>query len=282
MKIRSFVMMSFRVVAAWAVLIALLAVSATPAADADAQARKPAKKRDTPINCSFAGTWIIHWYDNQTGAGEAVGKQTMKIVVTGDKATGYSDFWSWDGKMEEFCSGPLTENGQVWNAKRYVDGGVQLRFDDIHFDPDCNRFVGKWSGEAPHNLAWIGIRTDERKLPPPMRNTVELSNRNRSQTLAVTPGLQVTVKVATYAGTGYQMEMVPLRTSDLTVTGPRDEPMPRPSGTKSKVVVGAGTWKVYQVKVGPQAKGTHQLKFNFSRAKGKAEIEYVLTLRVLR
>jgi len=234
--------------------------------------------------CNFAGTWKVLWYNNVEGTGQPTGEQKLMIVVQDGKATGYSDMWA--EKVEEFCSGPLSQNGQVWNANRYVNGELQLRFYDIHFDPDCDRFVGKWSGNMPegyepHNYAWIGTRTsDTASHTDAAKQTVELSNRNRAQTLNVAPGAQITVKVATYAGTGYQMEMAPLATRDLTVSGPSDEPMGRPRGTGSGPLVGAGTWAVYRVTVAPEATGEQVLKFNFFRTRGKVDIVYVLTFQI--
>jgi hypothetical protein len=76
--------------------------------------------------------------------------------------------------------------------------------------------------------------------------------------------------------------MVPLTTRDLTVvSGPRDEAMQRPTGKKGKTAVGAGTWKVYELKLASQARGEYQVKFQFFRTKGKPDIEYVLTIRAL-
>jgi hypothetical protein len=248
----------------------------------DAPPEEPAV---TPTaKCSFEGLWMVHYYNNKTGTGEPPDGQRMKIVVSGNKATGYSpDLWT--DKMEEYCSGPLSQDGQVWNAKRIVGGAVSQYFADVHFDPDCNRFVGKWGGEAQHDYAWVGIRMIEVKPPAPpapSKVTVELSSSNRNPTVKVAPGSTLTVKVATYAGTGYQMEMVPLATRDLTVvSGPVDEAMQRPTGKKGKIGVGAGTWKVYELKVAAQARGEYQVKFQFFRTKGKPDIEYVLTIRAL-
>ena len=250
---------------------------------------------ETPVaKCNFAGTWKVLWYNNVEGTGKPTGEQKLTIVVKDGKAIGYSDMWA--EKVEEFCSGPLSGNGQVWNATRYANGELQLRFYDIHFDPDCDRFVGKWSGDVPegyepHNYAWIGTRTSGDAEPPvegpPVegppadgaKHTVELSSRTRTQTLAVAPGAEITVKVATSAGTGYQMEMAPLATRALAVSGPSDEAMRRPGGT-GRPLLGAGPWKVYQVKVAPEATGDQVLKFNFFRTQGKVDIEYVLTVRI--
>ncbi len=114
----------------------------------------------------------------------------------------------------------------------------------------------------------------------PKRITVELSEKNRQTTVTAIPGDHLLVKVATYAGTGYRVDLVPpSQALALLVAGPRAEPMQRAPTTK--LMVGRGTWQVYDFQLTTGARGSFRIAFRFIRpGQQRAEIEYAVTVQV--
>lgn len=255
---------------------------------------------------SFVGEWDVYNYSNTAATGQPTNRERWRISLSRSAATAQLKVGN---KWMTYCTGPLTENGQVWNARREAGGVLVQQFDNLRLASDGNRFAGTWHGAAPHGFAFVGFRAGTAPeipiagvptkppsvpvgpKPPvvpvspqtpaaPKRVVVELSEKNRQSTVNVGPKDTVVVKVATYAGTGYRVVMVPPPATLATlVAGPRDEPMQRAATTK--VLVGSGTWKVYDFQVAPGATGSGSIKFRMiGPGRQSSETQYSVTLQV--
>jgi len=102
---------------------------------------------------SFAGSWNVYLYQSPTMPPSQ--PTWLKITVSGNEAVSFEKVGS---TWMEGCRGPLTESGQVWNARKKVGSVTVMHFDNVRLSPDGGRFEGKWSGAAPHNYPLIGVR----------------------------------------------------------------------------------------------------------------------------
>lgn len=221
---------------------------------------------------TFAGQWRVFFHNTEAGTDDPGAGEIMIITVTGSEATG-----AVTGGFEWSCTGPLTENGRVWNAKRLVNGELSLRFDDVRLSPDGNHFRGRWSGEAPHNYAWIGVRVGTEPPPPvtpatanhlvALRNVeVNLQGGSRQYRFPVAPGARVIVRANQSSANPYVVTVGELDRAAVTLVSERTEPVERTAGADGKARLGGPTERrVLEFRVAENARGTTRIVVQLRR-----------------
>ncbi|MCL4206397.1 MAG: carboxypeptidase regulatory-like domain-containing protein [Pirellulaceae bacterium] len=257
----------------------------------------PEPTQPTVTGCSFDGLWDVCWYNNVEGTGEPTEKVRMKVVVERGKATGYMR--NFDGQWEDYCSGPLSDDGQVWSAQNPSSGQVTIQYDDVRFVTDCDHFRGKWSSAPPKkDFAWVGVRvvdpTDATPKPPvePMPDPVvgktkppaivsgslPLAGMSHDLGLRVAPGASIDFWVNLSNANPFEAR---LARADRSVTvSERSEAAPRKTGPGGRPLIGAPTERrVFTARVAPDARGTQTLVFELKRP-WEAQASNVYTVRL--
>jgi hypothetical protein len=237
------------------------------------------------VSGSFAGRWNIYFHDNVEGTGEPTPNE-MKITIGVDAegkpiATGVvEEGFAWS------CSGPLTENGRVWNAKRLVDGALSLQFADVRLSPDGNRFRGKWGGEAMHNYAWVGVRVgaaDSADSAALKMVEINLGGPSAEYRYRVLPGARVIVRATLSSANPYVVSLGEFDRVAVSLVAERTEPIERKTGPSGKPLLGGPSERrIYEFKVGETATGTSRILVELRRPwETKASIRHTIYLTVV-
>lgn len=249
----------------------------------------------SPGGCSFAGIWEVRFYDNVDGSGQPPNSVRWKIEVSRGKATASEP--SADGGWDEFCSGPLSANGLVWNAQRIVGNTVVMRFENMRFDSDCDHFRGKWSGAEPHGFAITGVRSNagpdaepspqpappevagEPRKPAVRSGRIQLQGRSHDLGLRVVPGASIEFTVSLSKANPYEARLA-RADRGISVTQRTEEPE-NPGGSRR---MGAPTeLRVFSARVSPQAQGTSRMVVELKRPwEDRASTVYNISLHVVR
>jgi 5-hydroxyisourate hydrolase-like protein (transthyretin family) len=248
-----------------------------------------------PGGCSFAGTWQVRFYDNVAGTGQPPNSVRWKIEVSRGKATASEP--SADGGWDEFCSGPLSAAGQVWNARRVVGNTLVMRLEDIHFETDCNHFRGKWSGAEPHGFAITGVRSDaapdvgpspqptppevaDKPRKPAVRSgRIKLQGLTHELGLRVVPGASIDFAVSLSKANPFEARVA---RADRSISVTQRTEAPKSQGGRRRM--GAPTEvRVFTARVNPQARGTSRMVVELKRPwENRASTVYTISLHVVR